>query len=69
MMNFQQESEKEYTKTIDFKGAKAIEKYNKESKQSSLTYVANDRLLVIMEGRNMEPSELKSAAENLNFKL
>ena len=69
MMNFQQESEKEYTKSIDFKGSKAVEKYNKEYKQSSLTYVANDRLLVVFEGRNMDPSELKSAADNLNLKL
>lgn len=69
MMNFQQESEREYTKTVDFKGGKAVEKYNKENKESTLTYLANDRLLVVLEGRNMEPSELKSAAESLSFKL
>jgi uncharacterized lipoprotein YehR (DUF1307 family) len=69
MMNFQQESEKEYTKSIEFKGGKAIEKYNKENKQSSLTYVSNNRLLIVMEGRNMEPSELKSAADNLAISL
>ena len=50
-MNFQQESEKEYTKTIDFKGAKAIENFKKEQKESSLTYVANERLLVVLNGR------------------
>ncbi len=68
-MNFQQESEHEYTKTIDFKGGRAIENFKKEQKESSLTYVANDRLLVVLNGRNVEPSELKSAADGLNLKL
>ena len=68
-MNFQQESDKEYTKTIDFKGVKAIENFKKESKESSLTYVANERLLVVLTGRNMEPAALKEAAEKLNLKV
>ena len=68
-MNFQQESEKEYTKTIDFKGGKAIENYKKDQKESSLTYVANDRLLVAITGDNMEPSALKEAAQSLDLKL
>lgn len=68
-MNFQQESEHEYTKTIDFNGGKAIENFKKEQKQSSLTYVSNNRLLVVLNGTNMEPSVLKEAAQNLDFKL
>lgn len=68
-MNFQQENENEYTKTIDFMGGRAIENYKKEQNNSSLTYVVNDRLLVILEGRNMKPEELKAAAEKLNVKI
>jgi hypothetical protein len=68
-MNFQQESDKEYTKSIDFKGGKAIENYKKDSNESSLTYVSNDRLLVVLNGQNMKPDDLKSAANSLNFKL
>lgn len=68
-MNVQQESEHEYTKTADFKGVKAIEHYNKDAKESSLTYVSNDRLLVVLTGHNMELAALKDAAEGLNFKL
>lgn len=68
-VNFQQESEHEYTKTIDFKGGKAIENFKKEQKQSSLTYVANDRLLVVLNGANTLPSDLKEAAQSLDFKL
>ena len=68
-MNVQQESEKEYAKTVDFNGGKAVENYKKDSKESSLMYVANDRLLVSLNGRNMEPSALKEAAQSLDFKL
>jgi hypothetical protein len=68
-MNFQQESEKEYTKTIDFKGAKAIENFKKDQNESSLTYFSNDRLLVVLNGRNMGPDALKQAAQSLDIKL
>ncbi len=65
--NFQQESEKEYTKSIDFNGGKAIENFKKEAKETTLTFTANERLLVVLEGRNMEPSEVKDAAQKLKF--
>ena len=68
-MNVQQESDKEYTKTVDFNGAKAVENYKKDQKESSLMYVANDRLLVALTGRNMDPSALKEAAQSLQLKL
>jgi hypothetical protein len=69
VMNFQQESDREYTRTTDFKGVKAIENYKKESNESSLTYVSNDRLLVVLNGNNMKPDDLKTAANHLDFKL
>lgn len=68
-MNVQQESEKEYTKTIELKGGKAIENFKKEQKESSLTYFANDRLLIVLNGRNMAPPALKEAAQSLDLKL
>lgn len=68
-MNVQQESEHEYTKTIDFKGGKAIENFKKGQKQSSLTYVANNRLLVVLNGTNIEPPALKEAAQSLDLRL
>src|SRR5687767_10632883 len=37
-MSFQQENSREYTKTVDFNGGKAIEQYKKDSRQSTLTY-------------------------------
>lgn len=68
-MNFQQESSTEYTKTIDLLGGKAVENYNKENNTSSLTYAANDRLLVVLTGENIKPEELRTAAQKLNLKL
>lgn len=65
-MNFQQESDKGYTKTIDFNGNKAVEQYDKDSNEYKLTYMANDRLLVTVTSRNM--GDAKDIAKSLNLK-
>lgn len=68
-MNMQSESSDGYTKTIDFKGGKAVETYEKGSDQTTLTYLANDRLLVVITGKNVDNQELKQVAESLNLKV
>jgi hypothetical protein len=68
-MNFQQESEKEYTKTIEFNGGKAIENYRKDDNITTLTYVANDRMVVVLTGNKMDPGSVKDAAQKLELKL
>jgi hypothetical protein len=68
-MNIQQDDSHEYTKTIDFMGGKALENYNKDSHETTLTYTSNNRLLVIIKGRNVSPEELKAAAQKLNMKV
>jgi PBP1b-binding outer membrane lipoprotein LpoB len=67
-MNYQQESNNGYTKTIDFMGGKAVEEVRKDQNECSLTYVGNDRLLITITGRNMTPDDLKKAAQQLNIK-
>lgn len=67
-MNFQSESDDEYTKTIDFKGGKAVEQLNKRNNHSTLTYLSGERLLVILEGRNTGMDMLKQIAGSLNIK-
>lgn len=67
LMNFEMVSEKEYTKTIDFNGSRAIEHSTKDSSNASLTYLGG-RLLVTLEGRNTGVNKLKKAATSLNFK-
>ena len=68
MMNFQSESDNEYTKSIDFKGSKAVEHLDRRSNRATLTFVAADRLLVTLEGRNTGVDLLKQAAGSLNLK-
>lgn len=68
-MNMQSESDNGYTRTTDFKGAKAVETYEKNSNQSTLTYIVNDRLMVVLTGRNIDNATLKQLAQDLSFKV
>lgn len=58
----------EYVKTIDMMGGKAIETYNKQVNYATLTYMADDRILIVMQGKKMKPEELKAIAEKLKLK-
>ena len=68
MMNFQSESDDEYTKTSEFNGGRAVEHHNKKNNRSTLTYLAGDRLLVTLEGRNTGIDLLKQTAGSLSLK-
>lgn len=68
MMNFQSESDEEYTRTIDFNGSKAIEHGEKDGSNASFTFLAADRLLVTLEGDHVSSDQLKKMAESLSFK-
>lgn len=67
LMDSNIDTETEYTKIIDFKGGKAIEHGDKRWNNSSLIYIANDRLLVTMEGKNISTEELKKIAAGLKL--
>jgi hypothetical protein len=68
-MNVQSESSDGYTKTIDFMGNRAVETYEKNNNQYTLTYAAIDRLLVVLSGRNTGIDALKDAGKSLNPKV
>lgn len=68
IMNFQSESDDEYTKTIDFNGGRAVEHLDKKNNRATLTYLAGERLLVTLEGRNTGVDLLKQTAAGLNLK-
>lgn len=68
MTNYNQQGDNGYTKTIDFNGNKAFEMFDKSSNEYTLTYLAGDRLLVVLSGKNLNADELKQAAQQLNFK-
>jgi hypothetical protein len=68
MMNIQQESDDEYTKTVDFNGGKAYEHCNKSSNECTITYFSGGRFLVTLEGDHVGADALKDAAKGLNIK-
>lgn len=67
-MNMQSESADGYVKTVDFKGTKAVETFEKGNNESSLTYVGNDRLLVVITGKNMDQNAVRDVAQKLDLK-
>ena len=68
MMNMQQESDDEYTKTVEFNGANAFEHCDKTNNDCTFTYFAGGRYLVTLEGSNVGADALKQAARALNIK-
>jgi hypothetical protein len=69
LSRYDQDSEEEYTKTIPFKSGRAIETCQKKSKDCKLTFFTRNRLLVTLEGHNMETTALKQAASGLSVNL
>ncbi len=67
MMNLQQETEDEITRTVDFNGTKAVEQFEKDGSRSSFVWVAKDRLLVTLEGENTKIEPLRQLAGSLKF--
>jgi hypothetical protein len=68
LWNIQQDNDQEYSKTIDFNGAKAMEHCYKNRNDCSLTYFTGGRYLVTLEGNNVGAEALKQAAGSLNLK-
>ena len=68
MLNIQQESDDEYTKTIDFNGGKAFEHCEKATNDCSISYFSGRRFMVTLEGDHVGAEALKQAAKGLNIK-
>jgi len=68
LMNFQSESDDEFTRIFEFNGGRAVEHHDKKNNHSTLTYLAGDRLLVTLEGRKTGIDVLKQAAGSLRLK-
>jgi hypothetical protein len=68
LMNFEQDNEREYTKTTAFKGDKAIEHCQKERNDCEFTFFGGDRFLIQLKGDNVGIDKLKQVAEGLNIK-
>jgi hypothetical protein len=68
LMNIEQESDEEYTKSVDFNGGKAYEHCNKSSNDCTFTFFSGGRFLVTLDGDNVGAAALKQAAGTLNIK-
>jgi hypothetical protein len=68
LMNFEQDNDREYTKTTEFKGNKAIENCKKTRNDCSFTYFSGDRFMVVLNGDNVGIDKLKDIAGSLNIK-
>ena len=66
--NFEQEDDNGYTKRTIFEGHKAVERFEKNINEYTVTYFAGDRYLVILKGENTSIDQLKSASRSINLK-
>ena len=65
--NMEREDDNGYEKTVSFKGSKALESYNKNSRRHTLNFVTADRFWITLEGDKTGLDNLKSFADNLNL--
>jgi hypothetical protein len=66
--NIQQETEEEYTKTIELNGDKGFEQCDKTSRDCTVTYFTGGRFLVSLEGKKIPVEALKEAASHMKLK-
>jgi hypothetical protein len=57
-----------YTKTVNLSNGRAIEHHETKNKVTSLSFMTNDRILVVLSARNFEPEKVRAAAESLMSK-
>jgi hypothetical protein len=67
-MNKPDANEQGYTKTIDFMGGKAIERFDAANKITTLSFMADEKILVVLSGKNIPVETLKEAAQKFNSK-
>ena len=62
------ESDTEYEKTTTFKGYKALEKYNKQTKSGDMSVLVGGRFVVEAEGSNVSMDALKAAIAGVDLR-
>lgn len=68
-LNVQNQTENEFIRTVDFEGGKAIETYKKDLNLSTFTFTIRERMVIIMEGKNISSEQLEEAAKKLHKKI
>jgi hypothetical protein len=57
-----------YTKAVDFMGKKAVERFEAGNKIVTLSFMADDKILVVLSGKNIPAETIREAAQKLNTK-
>ena len=68
LMNFEQDNDREYTKSTEFNGNKAVENCKKKRNDCSFTFFSGNRFMVVLEGDNVGMDKLKEIAGGLSIK-
>lgn len=68
LMNFEQDNDREYTKSTEFNGGKAVENCKKKRNDCSFTFFSGNRFMVVLDGDNAGIEKLKEIAGGLNIK-
>ena len=55
-----------YTKTIELMGRKAVERFEAANKVTTLSFMADEKILVVLSGKNVPVETLKEAALKFN---
>lgn len=68
-INMQSESDDGYYKTVEVDGQRMMEQYEKHDNTYKLTYLANDRIMVMLEGENTGRDAVVKTARDLKIKI
>lgn len=61
------ESDQGYERTTQYNGRKGLEKFNTTDKSGSASVMVSGRFTIEIKGTGIEPQQLKSAAESIDF--
>jgi hypothetical protein len=61
------ESDQGYERTTEYNGRKGLEKFKSADKSGSASVMVSGRFMIEIKGNGIEPGQLKSAAESIDF--
>ncbi len=67
MASIDKETETGYEKTTEYKGHKAFEKYDTQSKHGEISVIVANRYIVQVEGRDVEMDKIKSVMNDIDL--
>ncbi len=67
MASIDKETETGYEKTIEYKGHKAFEKYDTQSKHGEIAVIVANRYIVQVEGNSVDMDKIKSVMDDIDL--